>query len=398
MVDGLRVLMSGYACDPSRGSEPGAGWAFASAAAQGDHDIYLLVEQFYRPAIEAELALRPLPRLHPIYVATPKSVAYTSDDIRWNRARYAAWQRIAAREGARLHRELHFDVVHHVIMTGDWLPVGMIKLRDVPLIWGPVGGYARPAWKLWWQMGAVNAAKEVARLLITGAGRKVFGDRTAARADLLVAQNPDVARRFRKAGRVIVEPNVALDYAQLPSREAPSESTARTAVFAGRLLPWKGSWLAIEAIARPAAEGWRLEIFGDGPERTALAQRARRLGVADRVTFMGERPRDELLNRLAQADAMLFPSLHDGAGWAVAEAVAIGCPVVCLDAAGPGHLVGPGEGIRVPTTGDVPGALAEALAKTDRPVVAADRFAADRLPGLLDGWYREVAAAAGRAE
>jgi glycosyltransferase involved in cell wall biosynthesis len=393
----LRVLMSGYACGPGSGSEPGAGWMFASAAAQSGHDIWLLVEQYYRPAIEAALAARPLPRLHPVFVRTPMWVAYTSDDVRWNRARYAAWQRIAAREAARLHAELHFDVAHHVIMTGDWLPVGLCSLRDVPLIWGPVGGYAAPAWQLWRQMGLVNASKEVARLAITGAGRRIFGDRAAARASLVVAQNPEVAQRFGKARRVIVEPNVALDYSQLPARATERGDGPLTAVFAGRLLPWKGAWLAVETLSRPEAAGWRLKLYGDGPDRGALERQARARGVAERVTFAGVCPRDELLDHLARADAMLFPSLHDGAGWAVAEAVAIGCPVVCLDAAGPSYLVREGDGVRVPTHGDVAGALAKALAAVGRldppsiPFVRSDRFNVDRLPATLRGWYDAVA-------
>lgn len=386
----LRVLMSAYACDPRKGSEPGAGWAFASAAARGDNDVWLLVEQYYESAIEVELAIRPLPRLHVVYVPTPEWVAYTSDDVRWNRARYVAWQRIAAREGTRLHRDVQFDVAHHVIMTGDWLPVGLSRVRGIPLVWGPIGGYSAPTWGLWRQMGSVNAAKEVVRLAITGAGRKVFGERAAARTSLLVAQNSGVASRFKSARRVIVEPNVALDYSRLPARSDPPRGIERTAVFAGRLLPWKGVWLAIEAISRPAASNWRLQIYGDGPERGALEQQARALGITSRVSFLGERPRDEWLIHLAKADAMLFPSLHDSLGWAVAEALAIGCPVVCLDAAGPGDLVGEGAGICVPTGGDVAGALAGALARVGYCSNNSSRFDVCRLPAMLSRWYHGV--------
>jgi glycosyltransferase involved in cell wall biosynthesis len=388
----LRVLMSAYACDPARGSEPGAGWAWASAAAEGENEVWLLTERHYRPIIDAELKRRPLPNLHPIYVDTPAWVGYTSDDVRGNRARYVAWQRRAARTAARLHDDLRFDVVHHAIMTGDWLPVGMARLTGVPFVWGPIGGYSPPTWKLWWQMGRIAAAKELARLGITGAGRKLFGDRVASRTSLLLAQNPDVARRFRAARRVVVEPNVALDYTQLPTRSADEAGDVKLAVYAGRLLPWKGGWLAVEALSRPSATGWRLEIYGDGPERDALAAQCRRLGVADRVSFRGEVPRDELMKVLATADALLFPSLHDSAGWIVAEAIGIGCPVVCLAASGPGHFVGPEQGIAVPPTGDVAGALARALATVRRPTDPSPRFDRNRLPALLDTWYHEVAA------
>ncbi len=73
--------------------------------------------------------------------------------------------------------------------------------------------------------------------LPVGAGRRQ-GDRAARRAALVVAQNPDVAARFGRLARVTVEPNAALD--GLPARVPTDVPTARVAVFAARLLAWKG--------------------------------------------------------------------------------------------------------------------------------------------------------------
>ncbi len=386
----LRVLVSAYTCVPGKGSEPGAGWAWTLAAARSGHEVWLLTDRSCRPEIEAELAARPVPQLRPIFLETPDWVTWTSDSARGNRARYIRWQQLAAGEASRLHEQVGFDVAHHVTMAGDWLPIGVARLPDVPLVWGPVGGASAPTWQLWRDMGATGAASELARLMVTGAGRRVFGDRAAARSSLLIAQNPDVARRFRRAREVVIEPNVALDRSLLPARREP-DGPPRTAVYAGRLLGWKGIWLAVDALSRPEAAGWTLSVYGDGPQLHELQVQAAALGIADRVEFLGTRPRPEVLEALAGADALLFPSLHDSAGWIVAEAVAIGCPVVCLDLAGPSHLVGPRDGVRVSPVGDVAGGLARALADLGPSTGPSTRFDAARLPRMLDGWYREVA-------
>ena len=104
-------------------------------------------------------------------------------------------------------------------------------------------------------------------------------------------------------------------------------------------MPLKGGHLAVRAIA--GLPDWRLVVCGDGPDEAKLRAEAAALGIADRVEFRGWRQRDEVLRAMAdEADVLLFPSLHDEAGLAVAEAAAIGLPIVCLDRGGPPVIAG----------------------------------------------------------
>src|SRR5439155_9835094 len=114
-------------------------------------------------------------------------------DVYWY---YALWQRALARRARRLHAELGFDVAHHVTFAADWLPCGLARLRGVPLVWGPVGGASYLSWPLARWLGARGIASELARSVGTRAARSLWGERTARRAALVVAQNDDVAARF----------------------------------------------------------------------------------------------------------------------------------------------------------------------------------------------------------
>jgi glycosyltransferase involved in cell wall biosynthesis len=58
--------------------------------------------------------------------------------------------------------------------------------------------------------------------------------------------------------------------------------------------------------------------------------------------------REELLGEMAQCDVFFFPSLRDGGGLVVVEAMSAGKPVVCLDLAGPGVHVTEACGVKVP--------------------------------------------------
>jgi glycosyltransferase involved in cell wall biosynthesis len=102
---------------------------------------------------------------------------------------------------------------------------------------------------------------------------------------------------------------------------------------------WKGFELGLRAFAAANLEEGEYWFVGDGPERGRLTRIAVSLGVANRIRFVGEVPRDSVFETLSQCDVLVHPSLHDSGGWICLEAMAAGIPVVCLNLAGPAVLV-----------------------------------------------------------
>jgi L-malate glycosyltransferase len=101
----------------------------------------------------------------------------------------------------------------------------------------------------------------------------------------------------------------------------------------------------------------RLVLVGDGPERSAAAERARALGLDDCVCFLGQRT--EFADALRQADAFLLPSETESFGVAALEALSSGVPVFGYRVGGLPEVVADGTGMLV-APGDVD-ALADAL-------------------------------------
>ncbi|GHH72524.1 glycosyltransferase family 4 protein [Promicromonospora soli] len=390
-----RVLVSAYACGPGDEPEAAAGWAFARAAARS-HRVHVITRHRFAPAVAAELERDPdLARnLTVEYLDLSERVLARKrrgSDVYWY---YVLWQRALARRAAELHRATPFDVGHHVTFANDWLPCGLARVRDLPVVWGPVGGASTVPFRLSRWLGVRGTITELLRGVLTAPLRALWGDAAARRAAVVVVQNESVARRFRRARHVVVESNAALDD-DLPGRARPtrpeSAERPRRAVFVGRLLAWKGCRLAIEALAR--TPGWELHVYGEGYERPALGRLAERRAVAGRVVFHGHRPRAEVLDAIAGCDAMLFPSMHDQAGWVAAEASALGRPVVCLPLGGVPLLAGanarPAE-----LAGDVVGQLAARLAEAaTAPGTPSGRWSASRLPDVVEGLYRTAAGA-----
>jgi glycosyltransferase involved in cell wall biosynthesis len=124
-------------------------------------------------------------------------------------------------------------------------------------------------------------------------------------------------------------------------------------VSVGRLVGWKGTRIAIEALARLPSM-YRYVVAGDGPEKPELEALAARLGVANRVHFAGGVPHDSLPQLLSICNLCLQPSLGEEAfGISVVEAMACGLPVLASDNGGLPEIVVDGETGRLLPPGDV---------------------------------------------
>lgn len=123
---------------------------------------------------------------------------------------------------------------------------------------------------------------------------------------------------------------------------------ARSAVMprlfsVGRIVHQKGLDLAMQALAGLKELSWEWRIAGDGPQLDALKLLAQKLGIADRVQFLGWQAREQLIEQYHWSNLFLFPSRHEGMPNAVLEAMASGLPVIASRIAGSEELVSNGE-------------------------------------------------------
>ncbi|MGH6670691.1 MAG: glycosyltransferase [Stellaceae bacterium] len=129
------------------------------------------------------------------------------------------------------------------------------------------------------------------------------------------------------------------------ARLAEKRSDAPLALALGRLHRNKGFDVLLAALAR--ADGIHLWLAGEGPERGALERQARKLGLGDRVRFLGWR--DDAPALLAAADFLVVPSRSEPLGNTIVEAWAAERPVIATETAGPTELIAAGQtGLLVP--------------------------------------------------
>jgi glycosyltransferase involved in cell wall biosynthesis len=161
--------------------------------------------------------------------------------------------------------------------------------------------------------------------------------------------------------RVSVLPNPAPSVPPLPPREELKRGfglNGATVAFAGRLTAQKALTRAVDALAE--TDGIRLVIAGEGPEQAPLAARARELGVDDRVRFLGPQPRERVVELFRAADATILTSSWENFPHTVVEALAVGTPVLAMEAGGVGEVVRDGVNGLLVAAGDTR-ALSDAL-------------------------------------
>jgi len=364
-----RVLISAYSCQPGRASEPGTGWNWAKQAARFNEVWVLtradktltradqvLTRDKNREVIEAEMLRHPDGALHFSYVDLPWAAS-------WQRSGkgvyfyYYLWQIAAYKRAKELHKEIGFDVIHHLTFGNVWLPTFLWKL-PVPFIWGPLGGYESPPRSFWKLFAFKWKLFETLRYLIKIwsryldpitrlAGKKasyIIG-RTSLTSSLMSHDFPN---------KVITMMETGIDISELENSIGKQEISKKhndiIILMVGRLIHVKGFSLGIEAFQKMAAINRRakLHIIGSGPEAKSLQCLASSTGAAEKVIFHGLLPHREVLTHFKRADIFLYPSLKDAGAWVIFEAMIAGLPVVCFDYAGPGEIITESSGIKIP--------------------------------------------------
>lgn len=353
MTERLKVLISAYACRPGEGSEPSIGWETVRYVAR-DHDVWLLTRANNRPGLEAELSQRPLPGLKVMAIDLPRWARWWNHKQRGVQLHYYLWQILVYFIARPLHREVQFDLVHHVTYVKYWSP-SFLALLPVPFIWGPVGGgeeCPRAFRSTFSRRGQwAEIARDIARWV---AEHDPFVVMTARRSAIARATTKETADRLCQLGAKTVQVYSQVGIAPEQLAELATYATHNTPpvrfVSVGRLLHWKGFHLGLQAfaLAKPqlpdVAEYW---VVGDGVERQSLQALAETLEIGDRVHFKGKLSRQETLHCLGECLALVHPSLHESGGMVCMEAMAVGCPVICLDLGGPAVQVTETTGIKV---------------------------------------------------
>ncbi len=172
-------------------------------------------------------------------------------------------------------------------------------------------------------------------------GASPWGRWKYGRPVLYVAVSAGVARVLQAGGvpeaRIRVVHDGVRPLAPMPpARDLAGSGPVIGAI--GALVDHKAHGVLVDAMVD--LPGVRCVIAGQGPLRAALEQRVRRHGLQDRVQLLGQR--EDIAAVMAALDLLVHPSIEEGMGQVVVEAMAAGLPVLVTAAGGLPEVVGSG--------------------------------------------------------
>lgn len=359
----LRILILGPDCDPERVSIPFVTYSHAAALAQL-HDVTLVARSSVEDALRrAQAPFRAIevvrmPWLERTFAWSLRRIFKNNFDSQVLTAfmypftlafEWRAWRQLRRRIFAG-----EFDVVVRIVPMAPSLPspfAFFLRKGPIPFVIGPLNGglpwppgFSQLDNQKQWIAGLRNLyrylpfARSTYRhaAAIIAASSQVYAEFASYRDKLFFVPEPGISRSLCFGDRRSPEPGAKLEL-----------------IFVGGLVPRKACDLALRAAAPVLRSGSaNFTVVGDGPERSRLEQLVKSLGIGKAVCFCGWLSHAEVLRRLRTADVMVFPSLRDNGAGVVFEALGSGAVPVVADFGGPGDIVHPEVGYKVPLTNE----------------------------------------------
>lgn len=403
----LNILINAYACSPSWGSEPGMAWNWVVNLAR-HCNLFVITEGEWRAEIEEAVPKLPQrDRLHFHFNPVSEKVrrmCWNQGDWRfyWH---YRKWQRRTLRIAERICSEQRIDVIHQLNMVGFREPGYLWKIKDIPFVWGPIGGmeltpeaFVREAG---WKTVAKIKLKNALNSWQMHHEPRVI--KAISRAEMLVAATGGcykVLSEYHRKKNLVLINETGCDGIQWQERKA-KENADLDILWVGRFIYTKRLDLAIQSIAAMRDnERVRLHVVGEDRESIVapFKRLAEREGIADKVVWYGKVPHEEINELMLKADLFFFTSIMDATSTVIVEALQNGLPIVCFDTCGFGPLVDGTIGAKVPVTTPEAGVKAFAGILTDinahrERLAVWSKNCAARAAGLL--WERKAEQMAG---
>jgi glycosyltransferase involved in cell wall biosynthesis len=359
----LRVLVLGPDCNPEQVSIPFVTYSHAAALAQL-HEVTLVaretVEDALRRAMASFRAIEVVrtPRLDRIFAWCFRRIFMSNYDSQLVTAfRYPFCIAFEWQAWRQLRRRIlggEFDVVLRLVPMTPSMPspfAFFLRKGPIPFVIGPLnGGLPWPPGftQLDNQREWISSFRNAYRFLPFARSTYRYGAAIIAAS----SQTYSEFAVYRHKLFFVPEPGIGRSLCTPDSRSAESGAKLEL-IFVGGLVPRKACDLALRAAAPLLQSDMaRFTVIGDGPERSNLEQLVKSLEIEKAVAFCGWISHAEVLSHMRSADVMVFPTLRDNGAGVVFEALASGAVPVVADFGGPGDIVYPTVGYKVPVTNE----------------------------------------------
>lgn len=328
-------IVSAYACEPLKGSEPAVGWNWVLQLAQ-NNKVHVITRANNQEVNEKHIPNEVSNNLTFHYYDTPNFIKKLKKRDKGLYFYNFCWQTGIVKIAKRIAKKEHVDYVMHLTFGSVWMPSFLYHLKE-PFIWGPIGGgecvprsfFSVLPWKqkiVQYFRYFLNASVIINPFVII----------PACRAKLILARTPNTQHIFpsflSNKTKILLE--TAMDDSIFLREKKEYDTDVVNIIISARLISIKNILTAVRSLKYIKTDKkWNLTIIGSGPDLNLINNEIEKQQLRN-IEIIPYMPREKALDKIEQSDIFLFPSLKEGGTWALMEAMAIGLPVVCVNWAG----------------------------------------------------------------
>ena len=349
----MKILLSAYACEPNKGSEPEVVWQWALTLSKRGHQVYVVTRKNNKKNIDRYLKANKSSNLHFIYFDYPNWILkIIKGKSNPNAYLYILLWQIGIYFTVKPYlNKIKFDFIHHVTFVSLRFP-SFLCLYNIPFIYGPLaGGEIIPhnlRKKFSFKVKINEFLRDLSNLYIR---LSPLVNLTLLRAQKIYVTSQEAKRllhkKYHHKTRIIL--GIGINNSKILRLNYSKKSKIFKICFVGNLQYLKGILILINIISKLIEKNMNihLSIAGDGPQKFELIKIVEKLNIKNYITFLGKIKKNEIDDLYKNSDLLLFPSLRDSGGMVVLEAMFHSLPAAVLNLGGPGRIVNNKCGIKV---------------------------------------------------
>ena len=341
----MKKLISAYACEPNKGSEPEVGWQHMLKSASKFKKVVVVTKTNNKNNIEKKFQDLDLDNVSFEYFDLPYIFRYIkrlTGTISW----YAyIWEIFLFFYLLKKYKKNSFDIVQRVTFVSYKYP-SFIWYFGKKFILGPVAGGERYPLDFLKIFSFNGKLKEITRFIF----QKIslfdpFVLMTLIKSDKIIAVTDDsksILPNFVQ-NKTIIKPAISIDVKDFEKNKNICKNNKKLKIlYVGNLLELKGIKLILMSLKKIKNKKYEFNLVGSGPDEDIFKKYVVKHNL--NVNFLGKIDRKFLSKYYLENDLLVFPSLHDSGGMVILEAKAHGLPVVVSSFGGPKMFVNVSQG------------------------------------------------------
>jgi len=338
----MKALVSAYACEPGKGSEPEVGWSWVISLSKKFDQVVVVTRTNNKTNIESAWKKLGIKNVVFKYYDLPYALRF------WKRKAFGAriyaflWEVGIFFFLSKLYEKKSFDIVQRITFVSYHYP-SFLWYFGKKFILGPVAGGERYPISFFLIFTIKGFIKELVRFFyqrVSLVNPLVL--LTLHKADEIIAVNKDtksILPAFAQH-KTYIKPAISINTNDFNFLKKTNHSCRNylKILYVGNLIELKGVILILMALNKlPENISYKLTIVGSGHDESRL----KRFSISKNlyVNFVGQIHRTNLSDYYNTHDLFIFPSLHDSGGMVVLEAKAHGLKVITSSFGGPKMFV-----------------------------------------------------------